>query len=67
MRNAEGALLAAAGFGKGRLVVVTDSGWIINSVLAGRGLGGNLVEKDDNLEIMKRLCLWASGQLIEVD
>ena len=67
MRDAEGALLAGAGFGKGRLVVVTDSGWIVNSVLAGRGLGGNLVENDDNLEIMKRLCLWASGQLIEVD
>ena len=60
-RDAKGVLLASASFGKGRLVAVTDSGWIINSVLAGNGLGGNVVENDDNLEIMKRLCRWASG------
>lgn len=66
-RDAEGVLLAGASFGKGRLVVVTDSGWIINSVLAGKGLGGNVVENDDNLEIMKRLCRWASGLPMSID
>jgi hypothetical protein len=66
-RDAKGILLAGASFGKGRLIVVTDSGWIINSVLAGKGLGGNVVENDDNLEIMKRLCRWGAGQPVMMD
>ncbi len=60
-RDAVGALLAGARYGKGRLVVVSDSGWIINSVLAGKGLGGVVIPDDDNLEIMKRLCRWAAN------
>lgn len=61
-RDAVGVLLAGAQYGKGRLVAVTDSGWIINSVLAGKGLGGVVVAGDDNLELMKRLCRWAAHQ-----
>lgn len=57
-RDAVGVLLAGVQYGKGRLVAVTDSGWINNSVLAGKGLGGTVVSDDDNLEIMKRLCHW---------
>ncbi len=61
-RDAQGILLAGAGYQKGRFVLVTDSGWINNTVLEGKGLGGAVIENDDNLEIMMRLCLWASGR-----
>ena len=62
-RDAVGALLAGVQYGRGRLVVVTDSGWIINSVLAGSGLGGVEIADDDNVEIMKRLCHWTAHQV----
>jgi hypothetical protein len=61
-RDAVGVLLAGAQYGRGRLVAVTDSGWIINSVLDGKGLGGVVIQNDDNLEMMKRLCRWAAGE-----
>lgn len=64
-RDAAGALLAGVQYGKGRLVAVTDSGWINNSVLAGEGLGGTVLPGDQNLEIFKRLCLWATGEAYE--
>ena len=62
LANAVGVLLAGAQYGRGRLVAVTDSGWIINSVLDGKGLGGVVIQNDDNLEMMKRLCRWAAGE-----
>jgi hypothetical protein len=61
-RDAVGVLLAGAQYGRGRLVAVTDSGWVINSVLDGKGLGGVVIQNDDNLEMMKRLCRWAAGE-----
>jgi hypothetical protein len=61
-RNAPGALLAAARHGRGRVIVATDAGWISNSVLAGRGIAGVVIERDDNWEIFHRLSLWAAGR-----
>ncbi|MDA7618828.1 MAG: hypothetical protein P8L18_12840 [Verrucomicrobiota bacterium] len=61
-RDAFGILMAGVQYGKGRLVVLTDAGWINNSVLNGEGLGGVIIENDHNLEMMKRLCIWAASQ-----
>lgn len=60
-RNAEGCLLGVAEPGNGRVVVVTDAGWINNSVLNGEGLGGVVVEVHDNAIIMEALLDWAAG------
>lgn len=60
-RNESGVLLATATPGAGRVVVVTDAGWIGNSVLEGKGIGGMVVPDDDNVEIFRRLALWACG------
>ena len=57
-RNAPGALLAAAERGGGRVVVVTDSGWITDAALKGEGIGGVAMKDQDNWEIIRRLALW---------
>lgn len=61
-RNKAGSLLAVAEPGRGHVVVVTDCGWLTNDVLAGEGIGGTVVNHDDNWEIFRRLALWASGR-----
>jgi len=61
-RNEAGSLLATAEHGLGRVVVVTDAGWIANSVLEGKGIAGVVVERDDNWELFRRLSLWAAGR-----
>jgi hypothetical protein len=58
-RNEPGVLLATATPGSGRVVVVTDAGWIANPVLEGKGIGGIVVPGDDNVEIFQRLARWA--------
>lgn len=60
-RDQEGCLLAVAEPGKGRVVLVTDSGWINNSVLEGQGLGGVVLKDHANGEIMESLLWWAAG------
>jgi hypothetical protein len=60
-RNAPGVLLATATSGKGRLVAVTDAGWIANAVLEGKGIGGVVVPGDNNVEIFLRLTRWAGS------
>lgn len=60
-RDAEGCLLGIAEPGNGRVVLVTDAGWINNSVLAGQGLGDVVIKDHDNTEIMERLLFWAAG------
>lgn len=61
-RNEPGCLLAVAEPGKGRVVLVTDAGWIAEDSLAGK-LSGNLPPKpNDNWEIMRRLSRWAAGR-----
>ena len=59
-RNEPGCLLAVAELGRGRVVLVTDSGWVINDVLSEKGIGGNVVKGHDNWEIMRRLSHWAA-------
>ena len=60
-RDEAGCLLGIAEPGNGRVVVVTDSGWIINNVFDGRGVGGVNIEAHDNAEIFRRLAYWAAG------
>jgi hypothetical protein len=60
-RDQAGALLAVAELGRGRVVVVTDAGWITNDVLADKGIGGVVITNHDNWEIFRRLARWAAG------
>jgi len=60
-RNAEGCLLGIAEPGKGRVVCVTDAGWISNSVLRGEGIGGVPIADHHNTAIIEKLLLWAAG------
>jgi hypothetical protein len=60
-RDAKGTLLAVAEPGKGRVVVVTDAGWITNDALSGKGIGRVAIKEQDNGEIFLRLATWAAG------
>jgi hypothetical protein len=60
-RNQAGTLLAVAQIGRGRVVAVTDAGWITNDVLADKGIGGVVITDHDNWEIFRRLTCWAAG------
>lgn len=60
-RDQPGALLAFAELGRGRVVVVTDAGWITNDVLADKGIGGVVITNHDNWEIFRRLAQWAAS------
>jgi hypothetical protein len=53
-------LLAVSEPGKGRVVAVTDSGWISNDALSGKGIGGVGIKEQDNFEIFRRLARWAA-------
>lgn len=59
-RNEPGCLLAVAEPGKGRVVLVTDAGWLTDDALSEKGIGGNVVKGQDNWEIMRRLTHWAA-------
>ena len=59
-RDQQGCLLATAEPGKGRVIVVTDSGWITDSALDGRGIGDVAIKEHDNWEIFRRLAGWAA-------
>jgi len=61
-RNEPGCLLAVAEPGKGRVVLVTDAGWITDDSLAGKPIGEVMVKPSDNWEIMRRLSRWAAGR-----
>lgn len=62
VRNQSGVLMAAAEPGKGRVVVVTDSGWISNDALSGKGIGDVAIKEHDNWEIFRRLVRWIAHQ-----
>lgn len=62
-RNERGALMAAAELGIGRVVVVTDAGWISNDALSGKGIGPVSIKEHDNWEIMRRISLWSCHRL----
>ncbi len=58
-RDEAGCLLAVAEPGKGRVVVVTDAGWICNWAFEEQGVGGVAIEGQHNREILLRLARWA--------
>jgi len=60
-RDQPGALLAVAEPGQGRVVAVTEAGWITNDVLGDKGISGVVIPNHDNWEIFRRLALWAAG------
>ncbi len=60
-RDEPGVLLAAATLGKGHFVAVTDSGWISNDALSGKGIADVAIKEQDNWEIFRRLVKWAAG------
>jgi hypothetical protein len=60
-RDQAGCLLGTAEPGKGRVVVVTDSGWITDTALDGRGIGDVAIKEQDNWEMIRRLLRWAAG------
>lgn len=60
VRDHEGVLLAVAEPGRGRVVLVTDSGWITNSAMDGTGVGDLVIKQQDNWEIFRRLAHWAA-------
>jgi hypothetical protein len=59
-RDQAGVLLATARSGKGRVVVVTDSGWIADWALRGERESGVAIKEHDNWEIFRRLARWAA-------
>jgi hypothetical protein len=59
-RDQPGVLLATAQLGKGRVVVVTDSGWITDWALLGERESGVAIKEQDNWEIIRRLSRWAA-------
>jgi len=60
MRDQPGVLMATAELGRGRIVVVTDSGWISDWAFTGEGVGGVAIKEQDNWEIFHRLTRWAA-------
>jgi hypothetical protein len=58
-RDEPGSLLAIAEPGRGRIVAVTDSGWIANFAFSEEGVGGLAIKGQDNWEIFRRLARWA--------
>ena len=59
-RDQAGCLLAAAEPGRGRVVVVTDSGWLADWAFNEEGIGGVAIKGQDNWEIFRRLTRWAA-------
>ena len=59
-RDQAGVLMAAAEPGAGRVVVVTDSGWICDWAFNGEGVGGVAIKQQDNWEIFHRLARWVA-------
>jgi hypothetical protein len=57
-RDAPGVLMATATQGRGRLIAVTDSGWLADWAFDERGVGGVSLKGQDNYEIFRRLALW---------
>lgn len=62
--NAEGILMAGAEPGKGKVLVITDSGWVLNAALNGEEAGGVVIENHDNREIARKLARWAAGLVV---
>jgi hypothetical protein len=52
--------MASAEPGRGRVIVVTDAGWLANFALNEEGVGGVAIKGQDNWEICRRLARWAA-------
>jgi hypothetical protein len=61
LRDQAGVLLATAESGRGRVVAITDSGWITDDAFSGKGIGGVAIQPQDNWEIFLRLARWSAG------
>jgi len=59
-RDEPGSLLGIAEPGRGRVILVTDAGWVASFALNEQGVGGVAIKGQDNLEIFRRLALWAA-------
>lgn len=59
-RDASGALMAVSEPGRGRVIVVTDSGWLADWAFDEKGVGGVALKGQDNWEIFHRLAKWAA-------
>jgi hypothetical protein len=59
-RNAAGCLLAVAEPDQGRVVLVTDAGWLTDDAFSGKGIGGVGIKEQDNWEIFRRLAHWSA-------
>ena len=59
-RDEPGALLAVAEPGRGRVIVVTDAGWLCDWAFEEKGVGGVALHGQDNWEIFHRLVRWAA-------
>jgi len=57
-RDQAGVLMVSAESGQGRVLVVTDSGWIADWAFSGEGVGGVSIKEQDNWEIFHRLARW---------
>ncbi len=61
-RDQAGILMGASEPGKGRVIVITDSGWLTDDALSEKGIGDIVLKGHDNWEIFRRLVLWAAHQ-----
>jgi hypothetical protein len=59
-RNSDSILMAISTPEKGRVVAVTDSGWIMNSALDGKGIGKVAIAEHDNALIFTKLAQWSA-------
>ena len=59
-RDQIGALLAISEPGKGRVIVVTDAGWLSDWAFDDTGVGGVALKGQDNWQIFDRLAHWAA-------
>lgn len=58
-RDEAGALAAVAEPGMGRVIAITDSGWLTADALSGKGIGEVAIKDHDNWEIFRRMVRWA--------
>jgi hypothetical protein len=59
-RNQKGPLMAVAEPDKGRVLLVTDSGWLADWAFDEKGVGDVALKGQDNWEIFHRLALWCA-------
>jgi hypothetical protein len=59
-RDVAGSLLAIAEPGRGRVIVVTDAGWVSDWAFDDKGVGGVALKGQQNWEIFHHLARWAA-------